>query len=231
MLRTMNDSSAARQIIRVNRTKDQARRFYDRVSRIYDCISGPFERKYALRALDLLAVKKGETILEIGFGTGHCLEKIALSVGETGKSYGMDISPGMLEITRQRLEKAQLLDRVELYCGDAVNLPYDNNSMDGVFMAFTLELFDTQEIPVVLEEVKRILKPGGKIAVAAMSKKTGESFMVRLYEWVHNRWPEYADCRPIYPEESIKESGYLVTFSKMVKIFGLPLEMVIALND
>ncbi|HEY95602.1 MAG TPA: methyltransferase domain-containing protein [Dehalococcoidia bacterium] len=201
------------------------------MSRLYDYISGPFERKYAFRALELLDIMEGETILEIGFGTGHCLKKIAASVGETGKAYGIDISPGMLRVTKRRLEKAKLLDRVELNCGDATSLPYDTNSMDGVFVAFTLELFDTPEIPIVLEEVKRILKPGGRIAVAAMSKKAGESLIVRLYERVHNRWPEYADCRPIFLEESIHEAGYQIKSSQTVKLLGLPLEIVVALNN
>ena len=227
----MKNSSNNRQILPVNRTKEQARRFYDRMSRLYDYISGPFERKYAFRALELLDIMEGETILEIGFGTGHCLKKIAASVGETGKAYGIDISPGMLRVTKRRLEKAKLLDRVELNCGDATSLPYDTNSMDGVFMAFTLELFDTPEIPIVLEEVKRILKPGGRIAVAAMSKKAGESLIVRLYERVHNRWPEYADCRPIFLEESIHEAGYQIKSSQTVKLLGLPLEIVVALNN
>jgi len=227
----MKNSSNNRQILPVNRTKEQARRFYDRMSRLYDYISGPFERKYAFRALELLDIMEGETILEIGFGTGHCLKKIAASVGETGKAYGIDISPGMLRVTKRRLEKAKLLDRVELNCGDATSLPYDTNSMDGVFVAFTLELFDTPEIPIVLEEVKRILKPGGRIAVAAMSKKAGESLIVRLYERVHNRWPEYADCRPIFLEESIHEAGYQIKSSQTVKLLGLPLEIVVALNN
>ena len=227
----MKNSSNNRQILPVNRTKEQARRFYDRMSRLYDYISGPFERKYAFRALELLDIMEGETILEIGFGTGHCLKKIAASVGETGKAYGIDISPGMLRVTKRRLEKAKLLDRVELNCGDATSLPYDTNSMDGVFVAFTLELFDTPEIPIVLEEVKRILKPGGRIAVAAMSKKAGESLIVRLYERVHNRWPEYADCRPIFLEESIHEAGYQIKSSQTVKLLGLPLEIIVALNN
>lgn len=98
-------------------------------------------------------------------------------------------------------------------------------------MAFTLELFDSPEIPIVLQEIKRIIKPGGRMAVTAMSKKTGEPFMVRLYEWVHNRWPEYADCRPIFLEESIKEAGFQVTSSETVKLFGLPLEIIIALKN
>lgn len=205
--------------------------YYDRMSRIYDYISGPFERKYAFRALDLLAVRESETILEIGFGTGHCLRKIATAVGDTGKAYGVDISQGMLQVTKTRLEKAQLLDRVELHCGDATSLPYESNVMDGTFMAFTLELFDTPEIPIVLEEVKRVLKTGGRVTVVAMSKKSGESFMVRLYEWVHNKWPEYADCRPIFLEKALSDAGYIITSKETVKLFGLPVEIVAARND
>ncbi|UCD09796.1 MAG: methyltransferase domain-containing protein [Dehalococcoidales bacterium] len=224
----MNNSLNDRQILPVNRTKEQARRSYDRMSGAYDYISGPFERKYALRVLELLGVKEGETILEIGFGTGHCLKKIAVSVGETGKVYGIDISSGMLEVTRRRLKKARLLDRVELHCGDALSLPYDSNSMDGVFMAFTLELFDTPEIPLLLEESKRVLKPGGRIGVTALSKKDGESLMVRLYEWAHNRWPEYADCRPIFLGNVLQDAGFKITFGETVKLFGLPVEIITA---
>ncbi|UCC16936.1 MAG: class I SAM-dependent methyltransferase [Dehalococcoidales bacterium] len=227
----MKNTSDSRRILPVNRTREQARRFYDRMSRIYDYVSGPFERRYAFRALELLSVKEGETILEIGFGTGHCMKKVAESVGESGKVYGVDISPGMLKVTKLRLEKAQLLDKAELYCGDAASLPFENKIMDGVFMAFTLELFDTPEIPVVLKEAKRVLKPGGRIAVTAMSKKTGESLMLRFYEWAHNKWPEYADCRPIFLEDALTDAGYKITSRETVKLFGLPVEIVTALNN
>jgi demethylmenaquinone methyltransferase/2-methoxy-6-polyprenyl-1,4-benzoquinol methylase len=227
----MKNSSDDHRISPVNRTKEQARRFYDRMSRIYDYISGLFERKYAFKALKLLDVKEGESILEIGFGAGHCLAEIALSIGETGKAYGIDISPGMLEVAKRRLAKARLLDRVELHCGDATSLPYESNTMDGVFMSFTLELFDTPEIPIILKEVKRILRTGRRITVTAMSKKSGKSFMVRLYEWVHNKWPEYADCRPIFLEKALSDVGYIIKSKETVKLFGLPVEIVTALNN
>ncbi|UCD09367.1 MAG: methyltransferase domain-containing protein, partial [Dehalococcoidales bacterium] len=145
-----------------------------------------------------------------------------------GKVYGIDISSGMLEVTRRRMKKARTLDRVELYCDDALSLPYDDNSMDAVFMAFTLELFDTPEIPVLLEELKRVLKPEGRVGVTALSKKAGESFMVRLYEWAHNRWPEYADCRPIFLGNAVQAAGLKITFEETVKLFGLPVEIITA---
>jgi len=182
-------------------------------------------------AVESLSVEEGETVLDIGFGTGHCLKRVAESVGQTGKAYGVDISSGMLEVTRKRLDKAGLIDRVELYCGDAASLPYGDNTFDAVFMSFTLELFDTPEIPRLLEEVKRVLKPRGRIGVASMSKENGEPLLLRLYEWAHRKWPKYIDCRPIYLEQSLRDAGYEIGKKEKVKLFGLPVEIVVAIKE
>jgi len=220
--------SQASAILPVGRSKEEARQFYDRVSGFYDCIMGIFERKYAARALQSLSIQNGETVLEIGFGPGRCLKQIAQSVGDQGQAYGIDISPGMLEVTKRRLEMAQLIDRVELHCGDAAKLPYEENTFDAVFMSFTLELFDTPEIPEVLEEVKRVLKPTGRLGVVSMSRDYEESILLRLYEWAHNRWPKYVDCRPIYVEESLIDAGYRIQSKEKTRLIGLlPLESVI----
>ncbi len=223
--------SKAPGILPVPRTREEARRFYDRISRVYDYLIGPFERKYAEGALERLSVKEGETVLEIGFGSGHCLKRVAEFVGKTGKAYGIDISSGMLEVARRRLDKAQLIDRVELCCGDAANLSYGDNTFDAVFMSFTLELFDTPEIPSLLGEVKRVLKPGGRLGVVSMSKENGGSKLVSLYEWAHKKWPKYLDCRPIYVEQCVREAGYEIRKKEKVKLAGLqPGEIVVAVK-
>ena len=129
-------------------------------------------------------------MLELGFGPGHCLERIAKKVGKTGKAYGIDISSGMLKVTKKRLEKAGLAERAELYCGDATKLPYEDNKFDAAFMSFTLELFDTPEIPKVLSEIKRVLKPNGRLGVVSMSKENEESRLLKLYEWLHKKLPK-----------------------------------------
>ena len=214
-------------VLPVPRTKEEAKRFYDWLSRFYDLLA-VFERKYAGMALASLSVNEGETVLEIGFGSGHCLRRIAQSVGQSGKAYGIDISAGMLEVTKGRLEKAQLMARAELYCGDAATLPYDDNTFDAVFMSFTLELFDTPEIPEVLREVKRVLGPGGRLGVVSMSKENGESMLMRIYEWFHTKWPKYIDCRPIYVEQSLRDAGYRIKNKEKVRFFGLPGEIIIA---
>ena len=106
-------------ISRVHRSKEEAKKAYDHISTVYDWLGGIFERRSAEKALSYLKIGSGETALEIGFGTGHCFQQIALTVGNTGKAYGIDISEGMLQVTRKRLQKAGLMDRVELYHGDA----------------------------------------------------------------------------------------------------------------
>ncbi|MFC1865997.1 class I SAM-dependent methyltransferase [Chloroflexota bacterium] len=226
----MVEQEGSYRISRVYRSKDEAEKYYNRISAIYDRLGGIFERKSAERALDHLKIQEGESVLEIGFGTGYCLQQIAILVAKTGKACGIDISNGMLEVTRRRLEKASLSDRVELFQGDALYLPYSNETFDAVLMSFTLELFDTPEIPQVLKEVERILKVGGKLAIATLSKSNGNSLAVRIYEWMHRRWPKYVDCRPIYLERSISKAGYEIQSREMAKLMILPLEIVVAIK-
>jgi demethylmenaquinone methyltransferase/2-methoxy-6-polyprenyl-1,4-benzoquinol methylase len=223
------DTSKASDVLPVPRTKEEAKGFYDSISKVYDLLTWAFERKYANMALSHLSIKGGENVLEIGFGTGHCLKRIAESVGQRGKAYGVDISTGMLEVTKRRLEKAGLGDRVELYRGDAATLPYGDNTFDAVFLSFTLELFDTPEIPKVLKEIKRVLKPNGRLGAASMSRDNSKSVMLRLYEWVHRKWPKYADCRPVYLEVSLREVGFKIRKKEKVRLFGLPGEIIVAI--
>lgn len=216
-------------VLSVTRTKVQAREAYDRISRVYDCFAGVFESRCRNRALELLNVGRGELVLEIGFGTGHCLRKMAELVGEEGTVFGIDISLGMVKVSKKRLEKAGVSDRVELCLGDASRLPYRDNKFDAVFMSFTLELFDTPEIPEVLGEIKRVLKPGGKFGVVSMSKEDG-GLLMGLYEWLHEKFPRYIDCRPIYVEQAVRDAGFVIKYREKVSLFGLPGEIVIGVK-
>ena len=215
-------------ISRVHRSKDDAKKYYDRISSAYDCLGGIFERKLADKALRALEIKNGDIALEIGFGTGHCLQKIALSAGRTGKAYGIDISDRMLRVTNRKLEKQGLVDRVVLHHGDASKLPFINETFDAVFMSFTLELFDTPEIPLLLDEVRRVLKVGGRLGVASLSRTKGNSMALRMYEWLHRHWPKYVDCRPIYLEQSFSKAGFRIKTKEIYSLFALPVEIVVA---
>jgi len=220
-----------RDVKRVKRSKEEAKNSYNKMSKWYDLFAGYSEKRFRDVGLQKLYIQEGEKVLEIGFGTGHCILSLARSVGNTGKMYGLDISEGMLKITTSRIEKAGLLEKVDLKCGDALSLPYPKYYFDAIFTSFTLELFDTPEIPIVLEQCKRVLKKDGRICVVAMSKKEKQGPMVKLYEWLHERFPNYIDCRPIFVRQSIEDAHFKIVTTTIMSLFGLDVEIVLANNS
>ncbi len=212
------------------RVKGDIKATYAKLSRVYAILEGRFERKLRERGLELLGVQEGETVLEIGFGTGYSLVEIAKSVGKTGKAYGIDVTLEMVRLARKRLDKERLTERVELYQGDAREMPYDGEQFDAVYMAGTLELFDTPDIPGVLAEIKRVLKPSGRLGVISIPKGSHEDMMIlRFYEWIHRTFPRYASCRPIYVEDSVRDAGFEITRAEEMKMGGVfPMKIVMA---
>ena len=224
------NKSEARDVLPVSRTKEEAKQAYDRMSEFYDYTLGLLGRKYSKTALERLSVVEGETVLEIGFGTGHCLKWIAKLVGPAGKAYGIDISPAMIGKTKKRLEKDGSANRAELCWGDATCLPFGESAFDAVFMSFTLEVFDTPEIPRVLVQIKKVLKPDGRLGIVDMSKENGKSVFLKAYEWIHNKCPKYLGSRPIYAEQCLIDAGYQIKSKEKIRIFRLPAEIIVAIK-
>jgi ubiquinone/menaquinone biosynthesis C-methylase UbiE len=215
-------------ISRVTRSKEAARASYNRLSRWYDLIAGSTEKKYRDWGLEKLAARPAERILEIGFGTGHCLVSLSKAVGKAGHVIGLDISDGMLAIAQERLQQEGLQERADLHLGDATKLDFiESGSLDGIFMSFTLELFDNPEIPRVLQECQRVLKAGGRITVVSMTKTNPPGIAVRLYEWFHEHMPDYADCRPIFAREALEQSGFVIQDVNTSSMWGLPVQIVL----
>ena len=216
------------QISRVKRSKNSAKMAYDRLSHIYDGLAGSSETQFMHQGLDMLSINPGESILEVGCGTGKALVELSHQTGTTGEVYAIDLSRGMLQKSSQRLANAGMEARVSLLEGDGARLPYNSGSFNAVFICFTLELFDTPEIPLVLEECRRVLIPDGRLGVVAMLKSEQPGWVERLYEWFHEKLPAYVDCRPIDAHRLVQLAGFYLEKRQARSMWGLPVEVVIA---
>ena len=214
------------EIARVTRSRKQTRAAYDAMSNWYELFADPFEKRCRDAGIRQLAVQRGETVLEIGYGTGQAIVTLAEHVGPTGTVHGIDLSQGMYAIAQRRVHDAGLSERVQLQVGDATKLPFEPRQFNAIFMCFVLELFDTPDIPTVLHECRRALRPGGRLCVVALSKRP--VFMCRLYEWLHNRFPGVFDCRPIRIEQSLEEAGFHDIEITRCSLFGLPVDIALA---
>lgn len=205
--------------------------FYDRLSRVYDVIAESSEHEAREVGLDLLDILSGETVLEIGFGTGHALVALAEAVAPDGRVHGIELSRGMRDIAAGRVEDSPHKDRVApLLLGDARELPFDDDEFDAVFLSFTLELFEDGDIQTVLGEIRRTLKRGGRLGVVSMLEKDDHHAIVDLYRWLHRHFPHIADCRPIDLDAYLENAGFEVMSREEMSIWKLPVAAVAAVS-
>jgi demethylmenaquinone methyltransferase/2-methoxy-6-polyprenyl-1,4-benzoquinol methylase len=219
-----------------NTAADQAasaRRFYDRISKAYDLIADSDERAAREQGLAALAVRPGEKVLEIGYGTGHSLVSLAQAVGPGGRVWGIDVSDGMRQVAAERVKAAGLGDRVELVAAPTPPLPYADGQFDAVSMSFTLELFPLAEIPAVLAEIKRVLAPAGRLGAASMAvARAGEreSALEHVYKWMHHHFPHIVDCQPIDARAALSAAGFHLTHDAELKIWSMPVAVVVGVK-
>ena len=207
------------------------RTFYDRISAAYDFIADANERAARLTGVEALAVRPGEKVVEVGFGTGNEVIDLAELVGPAGRVAGIDISPGMLAVAQRKLAARPVAAAIDLRVGDARQLPFEDGAFDAAYSSFTLELFPAEDIPVVLAEVRRVLRPGGRLAVVSMATvPAGQraSVLEHTYVWMHRHFPHIVDCRPIDLGALLPAGGFRITKKIDLSIWSMPVAAVVA---
>ena len=113
-----------------------------------------------LRTLAALALARGESVLDAGCGTGLLLEQEALAVGSEGRAEGIDFSDDMLAYAQRRCAE---LEQVNLQQGSIETLPFEDANFDAV--SCTQTLLYVKDMNKALQEIHRVLKPRGRIAI------------------------------------------------------------------
>ncbi|MEJ2113860.1 MAG: ubiquinone/menaquinone biosynthesis methyltransferase, partial [Flavobacteriaceae bacterium] len=128
--------------------------------------------KWRKKVVKIIKDKKPESILDIATGTGD----LAIQFSETSASkiIGLDISNGMLEIGKSKIENKGLQERIELVLGDSENMTFQDNSFDAISVAFGVRNFENLEKG--LKEIYRVLKPNGIFVILETSVPTKTPF-------------------------------------------------------
>jgi len=112
--------------------------------------------------------RPGDCILDVACGTGDLTLLDAAQVAPDGRVIGVDISEGMLEVGRRRVAASPYKDLITLQLGNAMDLPFPDNTFDGVTMGWAMR--NVASIPRTLSEIYRVLKPGGRFICLEASK-------------------------------------------------------------
>ena len=152
----------------------RVREVFDSVAAQYDLMndlmSGGLHRLWKRFTIELSAVRSGHTVLDIAGGTGDLAAKFSKLVGADGKVILADINAAMLSVGRDRLIDKGALSNIDVVQADAQFLPFDDNSIDCITIAFGLR--NVTDKAKALRSMHRVLKPGGRVLVLEFSKPT-----------------------------------------------------------
>jgi ubiquinone/menaquinone biosynthesis C-methylase UbiE len=121
-----------------------------------------FFRDYAEKTLDEIQPEPGESFLDVACGTGVLARAAADRMDIPGKVCGLDMNPGMLSVARE------LAPEVQWTQGQAEQLPYDTDTFDIVACQFSLMFFEDKE--AAIDEMLRVLKPDGRLAITVLGE-------------------------------------------------------------
>jgi len=138
----------------------QVQQMFNGIAGSYDLlnawISMGFHQHWKRKACRMLNLKPGDRVLDVCTGTGDLIQTLLQQVESDGRVDGLDFSENMLAIACRRYAG---MPNVVLQQGDALALPYADNTFDGAIISFGLR--NVADIPRALAEMHRVIRPGG----------------------------------------------------------------------
>lgn len=151
----------------------QVREMFDSIAPAYDFMNRAMtmgiDKLWRRRAVKLLRDCQHDDLLDIATGTGDLAIRLAHELDPIAVT-GVDLSEGMIEIGRSKVEKEGLSDIVTLGIGDCLLLPFTDSSFDAVTCAYGVRNF--ADLEAGYREMHRVLRPGGKAVILELSTPT-----------------------------------------------------------
>ena len=151
--------------------KRQVSQMFNRIAPYYDFLnrflSLGIDTIWRKKAIQLLKSDHPKVVLDVATGTADVAIEAAKRL-QPEKIIGVDISNEMLEIGRSKVSKRGMDTIISLEEGDSENLPFQDNTLDAITVAFGVRNFENLEKG--LEEMFRVMKPGGKVVILEFSQ-------------------------------------------------------------
>jgi ubiquinone/menaquinone biosynthesis C-methylase UbiE len=205
-------------------SQEKVRRIYNWMARIYDLWGANMEGRARKRGIELAGVQDGECVLDVATGTGLILAELARR-NPHGLNAGIDISEGMLARAQEKLTGSG--EQVELKVGSAFQIPYPEHTFDLLTNGYMFDLMPFDEMPRILAEFKRVLKPVGRLVLTNMT--IGERFGSQVYEAIYTIAPAaMGGCRGVRLAGPLEQAGFQVVTREYHQQLLFPSEVILA---
>jgi len=205
--------------------KSQVAGVYRNIAPAYDLWAWLTETKARNRCLELAAIQNGEDVLEVAVGTGLAFEKI-LSVNPSGTNEGIDLTEAMLTRAEKKAARSGS-SNYRLKIGDAYDLDFPNARFDVLINNYMFDLLPEQDFLMVLKEFKRVLRPGGRLAMVNMTR--GQRWYNGIWERIYRINPALlGGCRGVSLLPQIEECGFRQIRREYMSQLTFPSEIVCA---
>jgi len=196
---------------------------YRKIAPSYDLWAWLTESRARDRCLELANIKDGEAVLEVAVGTGLAFERI-LEANPSGSNEGIDLTDAMLSRAVRKAAKSGS-SNYRLRVGDAYDLDFPDDSFDVLINNYMFDLLPQQDFLTVLEEFKRVLRSGGRLAMVNMTK--GRRWYNGIWERIYRINPALlGGCRGVLLIPHLEACGFRQTTREYMSQLTFPSEIV-----
>jgi ubiquinone/menaquinone biosynthesis C-methylase UbiE len=207
---------------------ERTRRVYDVVAGVYPISTFFFHSRAHAVALRHSGIQDGMCVLEVATGSGEMFEHL-VRTNPTGTTFGLDLSPNMAAFAQKRARKVKPWASAHCSAVDVRHLPFQTGSFDAVMCCYLIELLSQEDISRALREIRRVLRPGGRLSLIVIGQNVG--FFNRMYRLAGSLVPAFWGRQvEASAPTMLREAGFEVVVDEFVRQGFYPSRVLIAEN-